>query len=262
METIDTMFYGEFIKVRIPKKFCANNIFNMGLTPMFYIVYVEIAAKGRDYIETTVGEILDERGKKYELRKNRLFKEVVESLSYMDDAGMISIEESLDDIGFNTLLHIDVTDDILDVTSDYYSLKYSDYRKIVRSCHLKNPEYAIMLYVYIACHIYNRPDYGHQSFYESREHTCQKLGISRYRYDAYTDFLDECQVITKWRSDVFYRRNDHVVHVPNIYTLCKKDSIDIYWQSLKDITGIKDERFLANLVSVSRDRRKIGDILD
>ena len=247
-----------FRRIRIPRKFCLYGLSDIGLTPMFYIVYVVISkanAASRD-VTITVCRIMDERGKKYELRRNNLFTEVIQALSYLIDIGMITIDKPISDIGFKTELHVTVNDSMAHITTDYFDLNYNEFRKIIRSCPLKNPEYAVMLYIYIASHLYNRSDWGFQSFYESRDNTCKTLGISRYRYDIYTDYLDKTCVIRKWKSGVILNRNGYAVHVPNIYTLYRKDSINIYWQSLKDLTGISDEKLLNELVARGKERTK------
>lgn len=251
------------IIINMPYSFCMNNIFNKGLKPIFYITYIYIAARicPINSITITIRNILSECRTKIPRNRDESFADVVASLQYLNDNGFIDLMGcSPTDLAYDTPINISINRSMFFPLREYFKMNYYDYHKILvngmKKKHSK-PEYCVMLYLYIGSHFIDRNDLPRKCFFEKRYNTCKKLGISEYRYDKCTDFLDECQIFVKWRSGIRRNRSGEVKTIPNIYTHWDMNSYKYYIQALKKLTEIYNEKELLSMIQLDEKRLKL-----
>ena len=241
--------------IRIPTSLSLSNIFDKGLSPFFYVTYIYLASRIclAKKVTFTVVQIVGEC-RKNPTKRNQCCPDVVSSIEYLADNGYIVLDTGIGK--YDEPVEVSINQDAFYIRRNYSKIKYSDYRKITGLVNrgYSKPEYALLLYLYIAPQIFTRADRSARAFFEKRETTCSKLGISGYYYDLYTNLLDELMLLIKWRPNIKYYNSNSICSLPNIYTKPTRSASSVYWEALSILTGIDDMEILTAMTKPDEKR--------
>lgn len=250
-----TRFPNEYIQENIKAKF--------GVSRKFYITYILIDKyrSYEDYSWITIRKILDFYGYKAHKNKPKAFGEILDVLEYMINNKMITIQQDLDSIGYDTGIEIKIIPENFDYPNSFGKLTSSQFDVIMMNESSLSRETLLMAFLYINSYIGCRPrnDDGTEkmfnpetkpeAFWRSIECMAKDLAMSKDTITQCIDYLTtsfgtrDALLIKKEVGSIKPDPNKPPQNVPNIYVL-NKDGYqqEIEWALTKmiEIYGVTE----------------------
>lgn len=146
-----TKFPNQYIQSNIQKKF--------GVNKKFYIIYILIdryrSIEGYSWL--TIRKVLNFYGYKCSKNKPKAFQEILDVLQYMVDTHMISIQQNLQDLTYDTGIEIQIISENFDHKENFTKLTAYQLDTILNAEPRMNKENLLLTFIYISSFIGYRP---------------------------------------------------------------------------------------------------------
>lgn len=239
---------------KIPNKYpqcCISKEY--GVSRKFYITYILIdrykTREDKSWI--TVKKILQYYGYKITTHKLKSFYEVTDVLEFMINAKMISIEQDLDSITYDTGIEIQIIPENFYTERQWSSFYDDDFDSIMVEESTINKDVLLLSFLYINSYINTRqtqqqkehPENYPEAFWGDLATMAKKTSMSKQSIDkCLKELLEKELLIKKTVGSVKYE-DKPPQNVPNIYVLNKEGyEAEIKWaiQKMKDIYKVEE----------------------
>lgn len=251
----------------MPNEYIQGNIkTKFGVSRKFYITYILIDRyrSYEDYSWITIRKVLEFYGYKTTSRKPKAFREILDVLEYMINNQMISIEQDLDSLSYDTGIEIKINADKFDYPDSFTKLTSTQLNVIMMSDTSLNRESLLMAFLYINSYIgcrpkkkenneeveimYN-PETKPEAFWRSIESMAKDLSMSKDTIIQCIDYLTTtvgnkiALLVKKEVGSVQPDPKKPPKNIPNIYVLNKNGyQQEIEWalSKMMEIYGVNE----------------------
>lgn len=185
--------------VKIPLKYVNCDLEETFSVPScIYSTYFMIADQRNKYGQTTfcMRDFLNLYGVECTPRKPKLFRDIVTSLQFLESEGLITVEQELSKLKYDTLIRVQIEPDF-DVYLNFVKFSKSELENILSIDTTINKDILIHSFLYIKSHIFKRHYSSEtisstpEAFFKSIRSSSAEIGISKNTFHSCVKALCE-----------------------------------------------------------------------
>lgn len=168
--------------VNFPNKYIRKDALKKyGINHKFHIVYVLISLyrSSENYSWITIKEVFDFCGYDEPSRKNKSFNDVLDTLKYMEQHGMIKVYCDLQEVSYTTGIKMRIIPEYFDVATDYTKFSIKHLRSIAIANESINKESLLIAFLYASSLICSGGDSKPAVFFKNMSNVAKDLGIRK-----------------------------------------------------------------------------------